>query len=188
MPFIMQTRHAAAALMLLGALLPGRSAAQATDDFAIKNTAEAAAIKDLVDSNLFARCAPMDLSVKELSEEESRALNLSEAAIVNAAESRLRAARVFGAKGDTIQFLSIHVGLLGRAFVVNTELVRGVPDLGFGRSGVVKVWDTGSFGTLGTDGGSAQLVLGVVSGHIDRFLTEYLRANEDDCALRRPGE
>ena len=54
-------------------------------------------------------------------------------------------------------------------------------DLGFGRPEFVTVWDTG---LVGTHGGDAQFVLGQISQHMDLFLTEYLRANDDACALR----
>ena len=39
-------------------------------------------------------------------------------------------------------------------------------------------WSSGSFGT---HGGSASYVISVLSEHMDTFIDEYLRVNEDAC-------
>ena len=168
----MQTRqrHAAAVVItiLLSASLPGRTVVEAQQQ----------------DLNLFTRCAPMRLIVEELSEEVARDIGLTEEAIVNAVESRLRAARLFDpdVTRTPSTYLYVQVSLVGRAFSISIQLKRWLLDTGFGLPGSVSVWDEGSTGTYGSAGG--QFVLGWVSKHLDSFLTEYLRANEDACAAK----
>ena len=44
-------------------------------------------------------------------------------------------------------------------------------------------WQSGSTGTHGTD---SSFILSNVSRHLDKFLAEYLRVNEEDCGRPNP--
>ncbi len=130
---------------------------------------------------LFARCTPVGLGVENLGKEEAKKIGLTKEAVVNAVESRLRAARLFETEILGSQYLYVNVNLVGNSFNVQTQLDRFLDDTGYGYSGVVTVWNVGLTGTHGAIG---QYVLGVVSEHIDEFLTKYLSANEKACAAK----
>ena len=133
------------------------------------------------DEELFTGCAPMNLLVEELDSEDTRATGLTTKAIENAAESRLRAARLFVPLEKQIddQFLYIRVSIVGSAFSIKVELGRYLDNLGHGIGGIAKVWDASS---TGTHGGNGQYILGSVSQHLDEFIASYLRANEEHCS------
>ena len=207
-------------LLLFGALLSGRAAAQ--EVLSYTNTWELLypegtelrqTLSELMDisnsSLLFAGCAPMRLDVVagELPQLDPYHLYLHTNMIENVAESRLRAAglwfeetdeqglavasemgaavRAGGAALDAVRekyrnywlTLKIEVRVLGPAFSLNTDLNRTArTDEWYG---TVTVWSTR---TLGTHGGNAQFVLGVIANHIDKLIVAYLRANAVECA------
>ena len=45
-------------------------------------------------------------------------------------------------------------------------------------SSLATTWESGSFGTHGDDPG---FIVQSLSEHLDKFLVEYLRVNEEDC-------
>ena len=143
-------------------------------------TSSATTIEDK--PGLYAACAPMDLVVESLRPKNTRETSLTTKAIVNAAEARLRAARLFAPLEKQnlkqYQYLYINVNIVDRAFGIDVELKRAL-DLGYGFPGLVAVWDTGSVGTHGGDG---QYILSVVSKYLDEFLASYLRVNEAACS------
>ena len=79
---------------------------------------------------LYTACAPMDFRVEDLDSKGVRETGLTRDAIMNAVESRLRAARLFAPleKQDPIrqQYLYVNVHMHGPAFCVNTELLCNV--------------------------------------------------------------
>ena len=140
------------------------------------------------DENLFAHCAPIDLIVKNLGPEDTQATGLTNQAIVNAAESRLRSARLFLPMKKLMenpqtrgrhQFLYLSVNIVGFGYSIGVELYRYMKDLGYGVPGFAVVWQTGSTGTHGGDG---TFILGNVSQSLDGFLAAYLRINEGHCS------
>ena len=138
------------------------------------------AISDYEQRALFAQCDPVDLVVEDLWKKKASEIGLTEEAVVNAAESRLRAARLFEPKSNS--YLYVNVILAGGyGFGVFIKLKRYLNDLGYGFPGTATVWDAGTAGTHGADG---QYVLGIVSQLMDIFLTAYLRANEKACAAK----
>lgn len=124
---------------------------------------------------LFTRCAPMALTVERLSKPASD-IGLTRQTIVNAAESRLRSARLFS--DESTQFLYVGVIVTKSAFSVTVELARHIADAGYGLPGGITVWSTLK---SGSHGGNAQYILGLISTDLDEFLTKYLRANEGHC-------
>ena len=143
---------------------------------AAANTAE----HEFENRELYARCASVGMLVEELPS-TAKGIGLSKAAIESAVESRLRGARLF--ESDTVaagQWLYINANVVSRAFAISVDLRRVVTDTGFGRRGTVAVWDVGSAGTHGNDG---QYILSSLSGHMDAFLTKYLRANDAWCRM-----
>ena len=134
------------------------------------------------DYGLRTACAPMQLVVESLGPEDTRQTGLTEEAIMNAAESRLRAARLFVPftyrREDREQYLYINVNIVGHAFGISISLRRYL-DLGYGWTAFAIVWRTGSVGTRSGDG---QYILGVVSKYLDEFIASYLRVNEEHCS------
>ena len=147
----------------------------------------------------------MDLDLSISGEKAAQATGLiTEDAVRNAAESRLRAARLFKTleaieanrkkvlagpldsmtdpmlRARPVQWLVVEIVMTSSAYSLATELRRIVPDTGSfagtGPGGPVIVWAVGG---AGTHGGAAHSILGRVSEQLDRFLTEYLRANPE---------
>ena len=173
--------------------------------------------------NLRTGCAPMGFTVRVVG--DAKAIGLTENTVRNAAESRLRAARLYRTieamkavqlrlieesqraeiearkaeqdllkrikarraeleaeqelRAHPLQTLNVDISVLSSAFSVRAWLYRDIPDTGaLGETvrGTVIVWSTSG---MGTHGGDAQLILGHVSRYLDKFLTEYLRANPE---------
>lgn len=125
------------------------------------------------DQQLFTRCAPLRVAVGLA--KTNTELELTKEALSKTAESRLRAARLF--KPDAAQFLSVDLNVVGSAFSLRIGLNSWIEDMGFGRGGTVLMWGTGATGTHGGD----EYILGLVSRHLDEFVAEYLRVNEQPC-------
>ena len=134
-------------------------------------------IANLENARLYAAGAKMDLVVESLDTDYASEIGLTTEAIRNAAESRLRAARLFDA--DAKQFLYVNVGVVGRAFSISINLERRLDDLGYGHGGLANVWNRGSLGTHGGGHSGGQFVLGSLSKHLDEFIAKYLAANDD---------
>ena len=129
---------------------------------------------------LYTACAPMNFFVVGPDPENSQKIGLTEQAVENAVESRLRTARLYAppAKQERVQYLYVVTTIVGPAFHLQVELKRRL-DLGYGHTGYATVWTSG---TVGTHGGQGQYLLGVVSKHLDRFIASYLRVNEAHCS------
>lgn len=133
---------------------------------------------------LFNACKPMNLVVElHLDNAEARKLGLSSDRLRTAAESRLRAARLYEAGTTTHERLRITVGVAGHkgravGFVVGFE--KWLQDRNRGE-GYAETWRTG---TIGTHGGDASYIVRLVGEHVDQFLVEYLRVNEGACEAR----
>lgn len=143
--------------------------------------------------HLFSRCAPMGLVVEKIEKEvpikelardyivfEGKVPSefLDKALVAKAAESRLRAARLF--KKNASQYLYVNVKIVSLSFAYSLSLYRRIEDTGFGRSGTLPVWRTEFLPTLYT--GGPNLILEPLSERIDSFIATYLRANEGHCA------
>ena len=154
------------AIVLVVATMPGTSEAQGVDE------------QPKQDTRLISHCAGMKLVV-QLQEDEGGIGNVREfwQSIQNAAESRLRSARLLDDEHPT-QSLVVHVAVIGEAVSISISLQRFLSDTGYGLSGWVGVWE---MGFVGTHSYNTQFILGALSTNIDDFLTGYLRANEESC-------
>ncbi len=125
---------------------------------------------------LLNRCGPVDLVVEGLPS-AAAALNLRDEDIRTLGESRLRGARLFSDSAGP--YLYINVNVVGRAFSADVEFYKWLNDPISGGNWPAKTWSSGSAGTAGASGGN--FILQTLSRHVDRFLLEYLRVNEDYC-------
>ena len=127
----------------------------------------------------------MRLIVEDL-DSDAEQIGLTEVSLRNAAESRLRSAGLYSdyaTRSDDFGFRSylyLNVNILDRAFGISLEFRKVVVDT-FGEPGLATTWNSGSTGTHS----SAAFVVNSVSQHLDRFLTAYLRVNEEACRDRR---
>lgn len=135
---------------------------------------------------LFTDCSKI-YAVVAVIDEDNDLPELTESSVKRAVLSRLRAARVYDpVMGDTdgLLHLKVTVTIVRNAYDVRTALWRLVNlDLssearGIARVGAAATWETATTGTSGYDAG---YVRDVVAGHLDQFIDEYLRVNEDSC-------
>lgn len=148
-------------------------------------------LRKLIDSmeafELFTACAPMDLSV-ELStpdtKPDTKKINLTEEAIRNSVESRLRSGRIFSSyirtsSGDPYYRLNVDVMVIGPAFSISIEFNKFFKDSHFPElEGVAITWNRIFTGTHAKDSG---YILSSLSQAVDGFLVEYFRVNEKAC-------
>ncbi len=123
---------------------------------------------------LFNECRPMRLIVEGLPAAAAE-IDLTEAAIQAAVESRLRSARLYDA--DARPYLYVNVNVVGRAFSIGLEYLKFLYDQVTDETNFATTWDSGAAGTSG----SATFILSSLARHMDRFLVEYLRVNESAC-------
>ena len=134
---------------------------------------------------LFDACRPMSLVVEQL-DSDAEQIALTETSLRNAAESRLRSAGLYSDDStlseDSVlrSLLYLNVNILDRAFGISLEFSKVVVDL-FGRSGRATTWSSGA---TGMHGRNATFVVNGVSQQLDKFLTAYLRVNEEACDER----
>ena len=127
--------------------------------------------------HLFNRCGPMDVVVENLTTDASE-INLTKNSLQAAAESRLRAARLYSADAPPYLYLNVHV--VGGAYSIELSYKRRVCHSAISQCGYAKTWDRGSTGAHGRNAG---FIRSNVSRHMDQFLVEYLRVNEESCSI-----
>ena len=142
-------------------------------------SASASEVSDQDRFQLWNDCRPMGLLVEEMPD-DAAAIGLTEDAITVAARSRLRAARIYTeARSEAAgSFLYINVNVVGPAYGISVRYLKYVNDLATMLELAATTWDSISTGTHGRD---PTHISSSVAGHIDKFIDEYLRVNEDAC-------
>lgn len=132
--------------------------------------------------NLFTNCRPLAVTVGKASQAWGK-LGLTRADIQNAAESRLRAARIYGDEGDySNPLLRIIAGIVGGAFSVELFLDKPLFDGKYSSLfGDATTYMDGHLGTHGGGFGGGSYILSTLSLMLDRFIANYLRVNEAAC-------
>ena len=168
---------------------------------------------------LFSNCRPVNLLVDgegPLSKilgggwsQEAQKIGLTPESVRNVAESRLRAARIYG---DDIFGPLLHItvnvdqirsksgGTLGRIFFVQVRLFKSVVDynqylriMRTGKTeglpkkgwGLATTWERNTYGTLGRHDKDPGFILSYVSRFLDEFLVEFLRVNNDEQCQKK---
>lgn len=144
-------------------------------------SASAGVVSDYDRFRLWNDCTPLRVAMLEHSE-EARKIGLTDKALVTAVRSRLRAARLYSEK-EVYPPLMLGVDVTvgeGGLFNISVELHKYFRDDLNDIDGrwLSVTWRSGSFGT---HGGNASYVISVLSEHMDTFIDEYLRVNEDAC-------
>ena len=75
-------------------------------------------------------------------------------------------------------YLYINVNVVGPAYGISVQYLKYVNDLATMLERAATTWDSGS---TGTHGRNPTYISSNVAGHIDEFIDEYLRVNEDAC-------
>ena len=126
---------------------------------------------------LFKECEPMMLFAYVQQSDGDELDGLTEASVRNAVESRLRSARLYADEGVS-STLTVFVQIAGSAFHLSLSFRKIFFDIASGESGLASTWSVSSTGTHGT---GSDYVLSALSQHMDEFLVEYLRINEEAC-------
>ena len=120
----------------------------------------------------------MHLTVEDLLPDAAE-IGLTRESIQTAAESRLRAARLFSP--ESRQYLYININMVGGAYNISVRYNKIVYDPLSDLSYHTPTWQKG---LIGTHGGNSGNILSSLSGQLDKFLVEYLRVNEEACEKR----
>ena len=126
---------------------------------------------------LFNACRPMALVVESLNDDAGK-IGLSKDTLQAAAESRLRAARLYAEEVEKTHgsYLYVNVTVVGRAFSTDIHYQKPVTDE-FGVLSLTTTWDTSFVGTAG----DASYIVQGLSQLLDEFLVAFLRVNEEAC-------
>ena len=124
---------------------------------------------------LYTACQPIGLSVENLNS-DANDIGLQKQAVVNAAESRLRSARIYDPSAQ--DYLYVNINVVANAFSIWLGFNKMVFDLRSFSALPAATWSSGVTGTHGKD---SQYILGNLSRHLDSFLVGFLRVNEPAC-------
>ena len=135
---------------------------------------------------LFNNCEQIGLLVDK--QEKSSEVDLTEKAITNSVESRLRSARIFtDAASDSLLIVYVHI--VGYAYNVRVSLAKSLEDSRFGKHlhtlplvGSAETWHRTS---TGTHGGQGSFILSQLSQIVEEFLVEYFKVNQKYCSKKR---
>ena len=123
---------------------------------------------------LFVDCKPVRLVVEETYAERGEDVVTGEA-IRNAAEARLRSARMYDPQGPGILYINFSKLLVNVIFSV--EFYKRVVDE-YGNDGLVRTWRVGGIWLRSKEVGD---VVSSVSRYMDEFIVKYFRANDFAC-------
>ncbi len=129
---------------------------------------------------LFNECKPMSVRISSLDEDATN-IGLNRDSLHAALESRLRSAKLYGMSFDwffVVPALVLRANVSSSAFTVALEYHKGVCHTATGECGSAPTWRIASFGSHGDDAG---LIRSAVVEHMDQFLVEYLRVNQEAC-------
>ena len=134
----------------------------------------------------FNNCEQIGLIVEK--QEESPEVDLTEKAITNSVESRLRSARIFTDEASD-SFLAVNVQIVGEAYNVSVGLAKSLEDHRFSKHlsplplvGPAYTWHMASTGTHAGQGG---FILSQLSQIVEEFLVEYFKVNQKYCSKKR---
>lgn len=129
---------------------------------------------------LFTNCEPMRLIVEDVSQDAAK-FGLTEESIKNTVESRIRSARLFG-NHRSKAFLYVNVNVGGPAYSISVEFNKFLFDPVTLMNFSARTWHSSSMGIHGRYSGH---ILSTISRHIDRFLVEFLRVNDEACRKKK---
>ena len=126
--------------------------------------------------NLFNHCKPIKLPELILLDDDAKKIGLSDKSILTAAESRLRAARLYDENANNS--LLIQINVFQSVFSMNVYFTKRLFDPVTDVYMYVSTWRKGVTGTHGQD---SSYIMSSLSQLLDQFFAEYLRVNESAC-------
>lgn len=143
---------------------------------------------------LFNNCQPIELligvSLGKDKENKDNRVNLTETELRNFIESRLRSARIpielneSGKSTRMVDHLYAEVNTIGISFRRELEFNKVLDDPLSSTYGTATTWETDTLGHFGISSSVEENKAFILSGfqeHLDEFITEYLRANQEYC-------
>ena len=135
---------------------------------------------------LFNNCEQIGLRVAI--ERQSSKLNLTEKAITNAVESRLRSARIFTDSYNN--FLDVDVTIVGPAYNIYVAFVKSLEDYRLSEHfssplPIVGSAHTWRMGSTGVHAGQEGFILSRLSQIVDGFLVDYLKTNQEKYCSKK---
>ena len=128
---------------------------------------------------LFTECKPVDIIVESLNPIAPK-IGLSKEAMKYAAESRLRAARIYRKDADPYLYINLNTAepnVFNLSLSLNKRLYDSASRHHF--HGI-----TWSVGLVGRHGGDMSFIMSSIQSKLDQFITEFLRVNEKACNQR----
>ena len=128
---------------------------------------------------LYNACRPMEVLVEAFAGNGESRIGLTRQGFELAAESRLRAARLYSEDHDESggAYVYLRTTVVSSAFTVEVHYKKVVTDE-FQIAAPASTWERGFSGTHGRD---ASYVMSSLSELLDEFLAAYLRVNEAAC-------
>ena len=130
---------------------------------------------------LFTECAAV-FPIVFVQGDEAEEFGLTEERVRTMAESRLRAARLYGdgaSRSDAALDVSIRTLDGGVAYTISIRLAKvSLYDPASGELGSLVTWERNAFGQHSRD---ASFIMQGLSEMLDAFILEYLRVNEGHC-------
>ncbi len=140
---------------------------------------------------LFNNCQPIELLIGvSLGKDKDDRINLTETELRNFIESRLRSARIpielseSGKSTKMVDHLYAGVNTVGIGVSMELEFNKVLEDSLSSTYGTATTWETGTLGHFGISDSVEEkkaIILSGFQGHLDEFITEYLRANQKYC-------
>ena len=131
-------------------------------------------------------CEPILLGIETLPK-DAAGIGLDKDIVLDAARKHLDEANLF--KGEvtlesseasfppsSMLYVAVHV--VGKAFGVDVDFKKWMPDL---KSHEIRLATSWQISSMGTHSGIAENILSTVSTHTELFVGEYFRLNEDAC-------
>ena len=129
---------------------------------------------------LLTYCEPMFIAVESLNQHALK-IGLTMESIQNVVESRIRSARLFD-KQASKAYLYVNVHIVGPAYSIDVEFKKMLFDPLSLDTWPATTWHSAS---TGTHGGNSSYILSSISQHIDRFLVQFLRVNDEACRKKK---
>ena len=138
--------------------------------------------------SLYNACKPMQIYV-QLQQSDDEKIDLTEAEVRAAAESRLRAAGLYDS--DSSSTFGVHVLLLasryangaraGWSYTQKAYFEKSLWDAVSAEEWLAPTWERSATGYGPPNSSTRSMILDRIRGYMDEFLAEYLRVNEAAC-------
>ena len=128
---------------------------------------------------LFNHCNPVRFLVEDLSS-DAKKIGLTRESMETVVELRLRSSFLYDREAQSNLYVNVYV--FKNVFSTSVQYRKLFFDIASGEENLATTWQKGG---AGNHGKRADLLRSSISEHVDQFLVEYLRVNEDSCRKRK---